>query len=633
MTEVVDLQAELVKLGRTLQCDPSDLQFLAPVGWPAIREFRLVLTDVIAEYTHERFAHLEPLANIIPIPLIAKLGPAYFAPEMCAAFVSLLGEQKSLKIIGKLSPEFIADVAPYSDPRVIGPLIAKVDFATTKKVLPLLIEREEYITLGQFIDFVTPDLLESIMPIVPDEALIRVAEVAENKTQYDELIPLVTDERLGRLIQTANEKDLWSIALDMLNEVNPENRARLANISAQQSDGLLESLVTAVHVQNQFDLFVPMTAAISEENLERIANLRIMRRDDVMAAIAESAVRTDQWSTLSSLIPLLPEESLRALAASPTLRDASTARIVISDAVGGHNLIPNVLPLVNLVTDEVRQLIADEISALSPEALDELARDVLERKQWANLLPLVALMTPEARAHFTSATAGFDRDSLMSAMVSANDHGRFSEMLSIASAMPAAARRLAVEIISDSVYEEDFLGTALDAASQQAVWRQVLKLADNLPAPVLKGLADGASLLNLDGVYHAILSSAESPEDWKTGFAILSGIHDRATEDGVPVEVTVQGKLIQAAVEQIAESKALQNFSFAHALLEGALTNEGVAHGFDNAAIKLTTTARESAAVLAEAMNEAREKALGLLGRAKQILNQPAKPKATDPDE
>lgn len=626
MTAAADLRAELIKLGRTLQQDPADLEFLAPMGWPAIREFRLAITDVITEYCHSRFQHLEPLANIIPIPLIAKLGPSYFAPEMCASFVTLIGEEKALKIIAKLPAEFIADVAPFVDARTIGPLITKVDFNSTKKVLPLLIEREEFITLGQFIDFITPELLEAIMPIVPDEALIRIAEVAEHKSQYDELLPLVSDQRLGRLVQTANEKNLWSISLDMLNEINLENRSRLANIAAQQSDGLLESLVTAVYDEDIFDLFLPMMAAITEENLARIANLSVMHRTEVMAAISESAARTNQWATLSTIVPVLSHEALIALAAAPRLQNPETARSIISGELGPRKLLGNVLPLANLVPVPIQQIVADEISAMSSDELDDFARLVLRQKHWASLLPLVALMTEEAQRHFTTATAGFDRDALRSAMVHANDQGRFSEMLAIAAAMPAAARRLAVEIISDSIYEEDFLGTALDPISQQAIWGQVLKLADNLPDTVLKGLSDGAALLNLDGVFHAILSSAESPEDWKVGFAILSGIHDRATEDGVPVEVTVQGKLVQAAVAQIAESRALQGFSFAHAL-QSYLSDEGAARGFDNAAIKLTTTARVGVDVLAHTLQDARDKAAviaaSLLKGAKSRLNQP----------
>ncbi|CAM3907506.1 hypothetical protein [Smaragdicoccus niigatensis] len=598
-TDEADLHAEMIKLGRTLHCDPAELAFLAPLGWQRVREFRFQVVDQLQAHCNARFGHLASLANIIPVPIMAKLGPQYFEPQMCASFVGLVAEEKALKAVSKLPPTFMADVTPYVDPRTVGPMMAKIDIATGRKVLPILVEREEFVTMGQFIDYVTPELIEAFLPIIPDEAIIRTAQVAENKAQFDVVLPLVDDARIARLIQTANEKQLWDVALTMVDALNFENRTRLANIAAQQTDALLESLVTAVHEQNLFDLLLAMTSVMSTPNLARFARLSILRDPAVMSGLAESAIRNDLWAGVAPIIPLMPESTLRVLADTQIVQDPESARKIMRDALAAvgqsgpdNPLLAQLLPLLQVVPSATKQIVADELGNLSEGDLDRCIHSVVAAGQVPKLMRIVPLLSRRAQRRVTAAVASFDRDALRSELIEARDNGVLPEMLGVVGDLPADRREETLGIITESVYDEDLLGNDLEPEAQRAIWGQVLRLAADLPGAVDR-LTEAAGMLKLDDVLTAILSAAESPADWAVGFAILGGIHDRAMKDGLAVETTVQGKLVQAAAEQVSKSGALQRFWFADALLKEYVKDQGVAREFDNTTILLATTARE----------------------------------------
>ena len=598
MSDAVDTKAEIIKLSRVLGEDVAALEFLESIGWRELREFRYLVADQFFEGAESRLKNLAAAAKLVPNPIIVKLAPIYFEPRLAAGVAGLVDEEKALKLVPKLPVSLMAETLPYVDPRKIGQLVSKVPVDVARKLLPVMIASGEYISMGQLVDFVTPEQLAGVLPILDDVSLLKIAEVTENKDQFDIIIPLIDDARIARVIQTAREEDLLDVAIVLLNEGNVHTRGRMANIAAQQSDKVLNALVEAVDSAGQWDMLLPTARQMTPQNLARFAKVKALDGVDVMSAVVETAVRNDVWDALLPMVPHLSDAALGALAGVSALQDRAIVAKVVNEAVGTAQasaaLFAPALPLISRVPEQVKRVFADEIGKLDPATFEREVKGVVAAGKLSDLLPLVSLLPKPKQDAVSTIAANFDPTEMHSALVAASDNGVLPEMLEVAAGMPLDKREQAIGIITDNE-DDDLLGTALEPDQQQNVWNQVLKLSSNVPLPALQRLSDQAAFLNLENVLPTVMQAAEFTNEWNTGLAILGGIHDRARKDGVPVQVTVQGRLVQKAAEKALEAGLLDKAGLGKDLLEQYAKEQGIAKEFDETVLLASGAARGAA--------------------------------------
>ncbi|MBJ8340066.1 hypothetical protein JGU71_14320 [Antrihabitans sp. YC3-6] len=609
MTEVVDTRAELVKLSRILNVDVSELAFLETVGWQALREFRQQATDQFFVAAESRLKNLAAAAKLVPNPVIVKLAPKYFEPRMAAAVASLIDEDKALKLVPKLPVGLMADASVYIDPRRVGPLISKVPIEVAQRLAPILLEREEFITLGQFIDFVTPEMLAGLLPVVDDISLLRIAEVTENKAQLNVIMPLIDDARIGRTIQTAKEAGMLGNAVELLTEVSLEVRGRMVNVAAQQSDSVLDALVHAVHSAGSFAMLLPTTTWMEPQNLARFAKSKAFETADVMKGVVAAADRDDLWAAVVPLVPNFTAAGRREFAAA--LGNVDGVEKLVDAAAAVPALFPLILPL---ATDPIKERLAAAVGKLEVSEFERIVQSVIAANALTELLPIVPMLPKAAQERVSDLAANFDPTQMREALVDASENGVLPELLEVAAGMPLAAREQTVGIISDSAEDDDLLGVTLEPDDQQNVWNQLLKLADDVPLPALEQLSQRAAFLPLDGVMPSVLKAAEATNEWTTSFAILSGIHKRAESEGVPLEFTVPARLIQMAAEKASETTdTTDSLWFAKALLAQYAKDDAYAKTFDDTAIHASAAVRGAA-------ESAVQVSMGLIGEGTQPI-------------
>ncbi|NMN98476.1 hypothetical protein [Antrihabitans stalactiti] len=598
MSDAVDTKAEIIKLSRVLGEDVAALEFLETIGWRQLREFRYLVADQFFEGAESRLKNLAAAAKLVPNPIIVKLAPIYFEPRLAAGVAGLVDEEKALKLVPKLPVSLMAETLPYVDPRKIGQLVSKVPVDVARKLLPVMIASGEYISMGQLVDFVTPEQLAGVLPILDDVSLLRIAEVTENKDQFDIIIPLIDDARIARVIQTAREENLLDVAIELLNEVNVHTRGRMANIAAQQSDKVLNALVEAVDSAGEWDMLLPTTRQMTPQNLARFAKAKALDGAEVMSTLVESAVRNDVWDALLPMVPHLSDAGLSGLASVSAFQDRAVVAKVVNEAVGTAQgsaaLFASALPLISRVSEQVKRVFADEIGKLDPATFEREVKGVVAAGKLSDLLPLVSLLPKPKQDAVSTIAANFDPTEMHSALVAASDNGVLPEMLEVAAGMPLDKREQAIGIITDNE-DDDLLGTTLEPDQQQNVWNQVLKLSSNVPLPALQRLSDQAAFLNLENVLPSVMQAAEFTNEWNTGLAILGGIHDRARKDGVPVQVTVQGRLVQKAAEKALEAGLLDKAGLGKDLLEQYAKEQGIAKEFDETVLLASGAARGAA--------------------------------------
>ena len=309
MSETLERNAEITKLARLLGVDAKDVSYLEAVPADALRTFRDQVTDRLFAGDAGRLRRVAAASKLLPVPMTVKIAQLAFGPVLCAATAGLLDPAHAVKVASKCPTDFLADITIHLDPRRAPEVIAAVPTPLVVAVAKALLARDEHVTMGRFVSYLSPATLAAAVREIPDDAdILRVAFVMEGKETLDELIDVARD-RLAGLVTTAYEQRLWAEALDLIGHLSLENRAQLAEIAAAQGDDELDALVRAAHELDAWDVVLPVAAAMSAESLRRFGALPVIVEPEVLRAAIAAAARNELWEDVLPLVEVLPEES------------------------------------------------------------------------------------------------------------------------------------------------------------------------------------------------------------------------------------------------------------------------------------------------------------------------------------
>lgn len=554
MSDVADLRAEIGKLARLLDVDPKSLVFLEPAGWREIRQLRQLVSDHFFGAGEPRLRNLAAIAKLVPVQVIVKLAPLVFEPRMGAGLASLIDEDKALKLVPKLPPSMLAEAVPYIDPRRVGPLAAKIPVEVMREMVPYLVAANEHAAMGQFIDYVTKEQLDGLLPYVDDATLLTIIETAENRDQFNEIMPLVSDVRVGRLITTAKELGQLPIIFELLEHVDAEIRAHTTNIAMNQSDSVLESFLIELAAEDRFDLLLSAIPLMGRGELIRLGRSRALTALSTLKSLFAAAGRTDNWAAAMRLVPLLPAASRSQLVASRLWSDPDTVRAAANTAFGHLDTEPELVVSFLKFTDgmpaEDRRLFAEPLAAASDQTFRRAVEVGIAFGGTGALLPLVGLLPQPRQAVVADIAANLDTDQLRTALIDANDRGVLPDLLQVAAEMPREAREKIVTIIADNP-DDDLLSGSATPEHQQETWNGLLKLTDDLPSQLMAKLGEQATMLSLDDVLPFIVKAGQATGRIATSFTLLDEINTIAEREGVPVEFALPMGLLKTVTDSV----------------------------------------------------------------------------------
>jgi hypothetical protein len=252
----VDLEAraEVLKLARMLGREPGSLSYLenVPVGDLVLLRDRV--TDRLFDAQGGALQRLAGASRVLPTGLLATLGERTFGALLCARFAALIEPSRAVEVAAKLSPPFLADVAIELDPRRASDVIARIPSEQVGAVAGELARREEYVTLGRLVGFISDDGLRAATASIDDDGLLSVAFVLETKDGLDGLADVLGIERLAALMRAGEESGRSAEALNLLamlsddrrraiiDSLTDEERVRLAERAREAGLGELASM-------------------------------------------------------------------------------------------------------------------------------------------------------------------------------------------------------------------------------------------------------------------------------------------------------------------------------------------------------------------------------------------------------
>lgn len=327
MSEQLERGIEITKLARLLGVEPKEIGYLEQLPSPALHTFRDQVTDRMFASDAGRLRRVAAASTLVPIPLTVKIAQLAFGPVLCAAVAGLLDPKHAVKVASKCPIQFLADITVNMDPRRAPNVIVAVPTPVVVAVAKELLARNEHVTMGRFVSYLSPSTLRASIEATPGNAdLLRVAFVMEGKEKLDDLVDIARD-RLPGLIRAAYEQDLWAEALDLIGNLSVPNVAEIAELTIDAGEEVLAALVHAALELDAWDVLLPLTAALSPESLRRFAAVPTVHDSEVLRAAIATAERHDLWD---AILPL-----------ADVLLDGSTPDTVWAALVEVHDAIPD----------------------------------------------------------------------------------------------------------------------------------------------------------------------------------------------------------------------------------------------------------------------------------------------------
>jgi hypothetical protein len=271
--DALQAQAEIRKLSRMLEREPVALAYLEAVPLADLRAMRGQITDLLWHADGTAIGKVAAAAKLLPSAVSATISERAFGPLLSAQLAGRLEPSRAVAVAGKLSADFLADVAVELDPRRTSAVIAGIPARRIGAITAELVRRAEYVTMGQFVGHLGDEALRSALAEMSDADVLRVGFVLEDKDGLDRLVGLLSAGRMDGIIAAAAEKELWIEALDLLAHLSPAHRRRIVKSATSLEATVLDRIVVTV-VEHELWEEAELIAAVDPELEARLGVAR-----------------------------------------------------------------------------------------------------------------------------------------------------------------------------------------------------------------------------------------------------------------------------------------------------------------------------------------------------------------------
>lgn len=220
-------RAQLSLLAALLQTDAANLTSLERLGADDLKALRSALSDALFDEQAEAFARVSKLAPLVPNALVITVAHRAVPPEVAGRVGGAVGLAHGDRAIGVLSgmkPAYLADAAPYVDPRVIPHFAPRLPAKLLIPAAKELLRRRDYLTASRFVEFATDDHIVAFeQAIDDDEGIVLTGVLVSDTKVMNDIMRAAGPDRSLRMARTAAEgkPDVLAALLSLLNRIDP----------------------------------------------------------------------------------------------------------------------------------------------------------------------------------------------------------------------------------------------------------------------------------------------------------------------------------------------------------------------------------------------------------------------------
>lgn len=262
MVTPLGVRVEIRKLAAVLHVDEGDLAPLAALPADDVRQFRGQVLDRLFDEHGDSLARVAKATGILPGSVSATIARKHLGPMLCARIATRLDARKAIDLAGRLDPAFLAELAAELDPRRAADIVAGLKADTIVAVAAELEARADFVTLGRFVGFVSPEALTQIVAGLDDRTVLRCAGFVEPAETVGVLLGELGDERVRRLVVAAVDDELVAELLTPVGFLSCEQMSHIVTAIADLDDAVLDQLMDAIGNADLWHGLEPVTAAM-----------------------------------------------------------------------------------------------------------------------------------------------------------------------------------------------------------------------------------------------------------------------------------------------------------------------------------------------------------------------------------
>lgn len=234
-------QAAVETVAELLHVDPDRIDYLERFSTETVLEVGRLASDSIFDDLATVFRRVSKLAPLVPNAMVASAAQSMVPPLLSGRAAGALGIDHPERIKGVLSrvkPEYMADCAPYLDPRAVAVLAPIVPADLLIPGAKVLLERREYRAASRFLEHATPELVVAFAQgLDDDEGILFTAALTPNSTRLSEIVRALPPGRMNSIfLACIGDEDRLRTGLVTLARLDSDLRQRFAPVFVEAQD-------------------------------------------------------------------------------------------------------------------------------------------------------------------------------------------------------------------------------------------------------------------------------------------------------------------------------------------------------------------------------------------------------------
>lgn len=278
-------RAQLSLLAALLQTDAANLASLERLGADDLRALRSALSDALFDEQAEAFARVGRLAPLVPNALVVNVAHRAVPPEIAGRVggaVGLAHADRAIGVLSGLKPAYLADAAPYVDPRVIPHFAPRLPAKLLIPAAKELLRRRDYLTASRFVEFATDELIVEFERAIDDDEGIILTGVLVSDTQVmNDIMRAAGSDRSLRMARAAaaGKPEVLAALLSLLNRIDPElARPAVTELLGHSNVDVVVHVLDVARAEGTVVEVLELSAVLDGEARARLAGLEAWQR-------------------------------------------------------------------------------------------------------------------------------------------------------------------------------------------------------------------------------------------------------------------------------------------------------------------------------------------------------------------
>lgn len=285
--------AEVVKLARELDADPDQLRPLQRLEVAELRTLRRAVARRLLGSQRAAFQRAAAATKLLPAAVSGRLAEQLIPPLLAARIAAELPVSRAIRLADQLSVDYLADVCLAIDPQHVVGIVGSMPEDDIIEVAHVLLARQEYVTLGRFVEVASQRVIQAVIDKADDAALLDMAVAIESPGRLEAVLSLLDEQRLTSVIRTAASSDRILEALTLTVPAGREGRARLGRVIAALELHLLTDLIEITRREDVWDQVVPLLLEMPEQDMVRLLRSSLLDDPEVVRGLRASIERLE----------------------------------------------------------------------------------------------------------------------------------------------------------------------------------------------------------------------------------------------------------------------------------------------------------------------------------------------------